>query len=127
MEYVENGNLLDYVNNQGKLSESQGRSYFIQLVFVLEYLHSEKRIAHRDLKCENLLLDRNKNLKVIDFGLSNSFSVDNPVLLSICGSPAYAAPEVVFGSSYTMVVDIWSGCSPFCGARWMASVQRPSS
>jgi serine/threonine protein kinase len=108
MEHVANGNLLDYVNNQGKLSESQGRSYFTQLVSVLEYLHCEKRIAHRDLKCENLLLDRNKNLKVIDFGLSNSFSADNPVLLSICGSPAYAAPELVLGSAYTMAVDIWS-------------------
>jgi serine/threonine protein kinase len=108
MEYVENGNLLDYVNTNGRLSEDQARRYFGQLVSVLEYLHLERKVAHRDLKCENVLLDRYNNIRVIDFGLSNQFSDVNPNLSTTCGSPAYAAPEMVKGNTYTQAADIWS-------------------
>jgi serine/threonine protein kinase len=108
MEFVENGNLLDYVNNNGRLSEDQARRYFAQLVSVLEYLHVERKVAHRDLKCENVLLDRYNNIRVIDFGLSNVFTDLNPNLLTACGSPAYAAPEMVKGNAYTHAADIWS-------------------
>ena len=108
MEYVENGNLLDYVNGNGRLSEDQARRYFTQLVSVLEYLHVEKKVAHRDLKCENVLLDRYNNIRVIDFGLSNMFSDVCPQLSTACGSPAYAAPEMVKGNAYTHAADIWS-------------------
>jgi serine/threonine protein kinase len=108
MEYVENGNLLDYVNTNGRLAEDQARRYFAQLVSVLEYLHSELKVAHRDLKCENVLLDRYNNIRVIDFGLSNQFNDINPVLRTACGSPAYAAPEMVKGNPYTPAADIWS-------------------
>ena len=92
MEFIQNGNLLDYVNTNGRLSEDTARRYFEELIFVLEYMHIEKKVAHRDLKCENVLLDRYFNLKVIDFGLANVFSESNPKLLTACGSPAYAAP-----------------------------------
>jgi tRNA A-37 threonylcarbamoyl transferase component Bud32 len=108
MEYVEHGNLMDYVNDHGELSEDQARRYFLQLVSVLEYLHVDKRIAHRDLKCENVLLDRHNNIRLIDFGLSNMFSEAAPSLQTACGSPAYAAPEMVLGSGYTQAADIWS-------------------
>jgi serine/threonine protein kinase len=108
MELAENGNLLDYVNNNGRLSEDQARRYFAQLISVLEYLHRELKVAHRDLKCENVLLDRYNNIRVIDFGLSNQFSVVNPNLNTACGSPAYAAPEMVKGNPYTQTADIWS-------------------
>ena len=108
MEYVENGNLLDYVNGNGRLSEDQARRYFTQLIAVLEYLHGEKKVAHRDLKCENVLLDRYNNIRVIDFGLSNMFSDVCPQLNTACGSPAYAAPEMVKGNAYTQAADIWS-------------------
>ena len=56
-------------------------------------------MAHRDLKPENLLLDENNNIKVIDFGLSNSMK-DGCSLTTACGSPNYAAPEVIAGTSY---------------------------
>jgi serine/threonine protein kinase len=107
-EYVENGNLLDYVNTNGRLAEDQARRYFAQLVSVLDYLHAELKVAHRDLKCENVLLDRYNNIRVIDFGLSNQFTEINPVLRTACGSPAYAAPEMVKGNPYTPAADIWS-------------------
>ena len=87
MEYVENGNMLDFVNNGGALSEEQARLYFCQLISVLEYLHTEKHIMHRDLKAENILIDRNNNIRLIDFGLSNTFSKANPYLKTSCGSP----------------------------------------
>lgn len=74
----------------------------------VNYCHSHK-IVHRDLKPENLLLDEDlKNLKLIDFGLSNSMKDSYP-LKTACGSPNYAAPEIVMGRSYSGVEsDVWS-------------------
>jgi serine/threonine protein kinase len=108
MEFVEHGNLLEYVNENGRLSEDQARRYFAELLSALEYLHREQRVAHRDLKCENVLLDRYNNIRLIDFGLSNQFTDLNPTLRTACGSPAYAAPEMVQGHTYTSHADIWS-------------------
>ena len=108
MEFVENGNMLDYVNEKGELQEHQARHYFCELISVLEYLHEEKHVAHRDLKAENVLLDRNYNIRLIDFGLSNLFSKDKPYLQTACGSPAYASPEMVKGEPYTTASDLWS-------------------
>ena len=108
MEYAENGNMLDFINSKGQLTEPQARHYFSQLISVLEYLHNEKLVAHRDLKAENVLLDRYNNVRVIDFGLSNQFSSAQPQLKTACGSPAYAAPEMIKGQPYTRAADIWS-------------------
>jgi len=95
MEYVPGGELFDLIANRGKMSEMEARGYFQQLVSCLEYCHN-RRIAHRDLKPENILLDENKQIKVADFGLSNHMK-DGRFLLTSCGSPNYAAPEVVSG------------------------------
>lgn len=108
MEYAENGSILTFINSKGRLSEPQARRYFSQLLSGIEYLHNEKHVAHRDLKAENVLLDRNMNIRLIDFGLSNVFSYDKPELRSSCGSPAYASPEMVKGLPYTKMADIWS-------------------
>lgn len=108
MEYVDHGNMLNYVNTNGRLSEDRARHYFCQLVSALDYLHNEKFVAHRDLKAENVLLDVHDNIRLIDFGLSNVFSKDSPELKTACGSPAYAAPEMIQGHPYTKAADIWS-------------------
>lgn len=81
---------------------------FQQLYSAIAYCHRHK-IAHRDLKPENLLLDENNlNLKLIDFGLSNSMR-DSLSLKTACGSPNYASPEIVSGRSYGGVEsDLWS-------------------
>lgn len=108
MEYAPKGNLLDFVNTNGRIPENQARRYFSQLIQVLEYLHLEVKVAHRDLKAENIMLDENNNIRVIDFGLSNQFTAENSQLNTACGSPAYAAPEMIKGNKYTKAADIWS-------------------
>jgi serine/threonine protein kinase len=108
MEFAENDTLLKFMLENGPLPESQARHFFSQLVCVLEYLHSDLCICHRDVKAENLLLDRHNNIRVIDFGLSNQFNANNPVLNTACGSPPYAPPEMVKRQPYTQAADIWS-------------------
>lgn len=108
MEYVEHGNMLEFVNSNGRLSEDRARRYFCQLVAALDYLHNTRFIAHRDLKAENVLLDRHDNIRLIDFGLSNVFTRGTPQLRTACGSPAYAAPEMIQGCPYTKAADMWS-------------------
>lgn len=108
MEYAENGNMGEFLTSKGPLTEPQARHYFSQLISVLEYLHNDKFVAHRDLKAENVLLDRHNNIRVIDFDLSTTFSASQANLNTACGSPAYAAPEMIKGQPYTQAADIWS-------------------
>jgi serine/threonine protein kinase len=107
-EFVENGTLLSYVNRHMRLPELQARRYFSQLLSALEYLHTDRMVAHRDIKAENVLLDTNFNIRLIDFGLSHAFSANQPTLHTACGSPAYASPEMILGRPYTQAADIWS-------------------
>jgi carbon catabolite-derepressing protein kinase len=99
--------LFDYIVTHGKLAENQGRKFFQQIVCAVEYCHRHK-IVHRDLKPENLLLDEQLNVKIADFGLSNIMT-DGNFLKTSCGSPNYAAPEVISGKLYAgPEVDVWS-------------------
>lgn len=141
MEYASGGELFDYILNQRYLKDHAARRLFAQLVSGVGYLH-KKGIVHRDLKLENLLLDRNRNIIITDFGFANTF---NPIdelgeeieynltnrefvkrmrldktdangirrgdlMQTSCGSPCYAAPELVVSDSlYTgRKVDVWS-------------------
>jgi tRNA A-37 threonylcarbamoyl transferase component Bud32 len=108
MEFAENDTLLKFMLQNGPLPESQARHFFSQLVCVLEYLHVDLCVCHRDVKAENLLLDRHNNIRVIDFGLSNQFNANHPVLNTACGSPPYAPPEMIKRQPYTQAADIWS-------------------
>ena len=105
-EYCSGGELFDYIVSKRRLPEIEACRIFQQLINGLEYLHKQK-ICHRDLKPENLLFDSKKNLKIADFGLSNEYL--NGKLGTPCGSPCYAAPEMVTGQKYYGdTVDIWS-------------------
>jgi serine/threonine protein kinase len=108
IELVENGNLLDFINGHRGLDETDARQIYFQLVSVLDYLHRERRIIHRDLKAENVLLDQHYNIRVVDFGLSNYFSEQNPFLQTTCGSPAYVSPEIIRDEPYTAAADVWA-------------------
>jgi serine/threonine protein kinase len=108
IELVENGNLLDFVNTNRGLDEGQARHIFYQIMTALHYLHTTRKVVHRDLKAENVLLDSNNNIRLVDFGLSKAFTKDNPFLVTACGSPGYVAPEVINEQRYTAAADIWS-------------------
>lgn len=107
MEYVSGGELFDYIVKHGKLKEAEARRFFQQIISGVDYCHRHM-VVHRDLKPENLLLDQNLNVKIADFGLSNMM-MDGEFLRTSCGSPNYAAPEVISGKLYAgPEVDIWS-------------------
>lgn len=111
MRYAEKGDLLDYIKKYGNVNENQSLVWFSQMVRAIRYLHS-KDIAHRDLKCENILLSKRMNIKIADFGFSR-YCVDkngnNLMSETYCGSAAYAAPEIVRGSPYDpKQADAWS-------------------
>ncbi|KAG9236401.1 serine threonine protein kinase [Amylocarpus encephaloides] len=106
LEYA-GGELFDYIVHNGKMKEEEARRFFQQMICAVEYCHRHK-IVHRDLKPENLLLDENLNVKIADFGLSNIMT-DGNFLKTSCGSPNYAAPEVINGKLYAgPEVDVWS-------------------
>ncbi|KAJ9260800.1 hypothetical protein DTO195F2_4413 [Paecilomyces variotii] len=141
MEYASGGELFDHILNNRYLKDNAARRLFAQLVSGVGYLH-KKGIVHRDLKLENLLLDRNRNIIITDFGFANTFNptdelgeeieynltnrefvkrmrldkVDanglrrGDLMQTSCGSPCYAAPELVVSDSlYTgRKVDVWS-------------------
>lgn len=107
MEYVKSGELFDYIVEKGRLQEDEARKFFQQIIAGVEYCH-RNMVVHRDLKPENLLLDARRNIKVADFGLGNILR-DGHFLKTSCGSPNYAAPEVVSGKLYAgPEVDVWS-------------------
>ena len=106
MEYAPGGELYDLIC-KGRINEENSRRIFQQIIFGLEYLHAHQ-VAHRDLKPENILLDEEQNVKIADFGLSNVMR-DGIFLYSSCGSPNYAAPELINGKFYNgSSIDIWS-------------------
>jgi protein-serine/threonine kinase len=141
MEYASGGELFDYILNNRYLGDNAARRLFAQLVSGVGYLH-KKGIVHRDLKLENLLLDRNRNIIITDFGFANTFNPGEELgeeieynltnrefikrsgldktdsagmrrgdlMQTSCGSPCYAAPELVVSDSlYTgRKVDVWS-------------------
>ncbi|VDO16031.1 unnamed protein product [Brugia timori] len=107
MEYASGGELYDYVSTFGSLPEPEARRIFRQITSAILYCHKHK-VAHRDLKLENILLDADNNAKIADFGLSNYFS-DKTLLNTFCGSPLYASPEIINGTPYRgPEVDCWS-------------------
>lgn len=106
LEYA-GGELFNYIVENGRMEEPQARRFFQQLISGIEYSHRLK-IVHRDLKPENVLLDSDLNVKIADFGLSNEIK-DGDFLKTSCGSPNYAAPEVIRGGLYTgPEIDVWS-------------------
>ncbi|TVY86929.1 Serine/threonine-protein kinase [Lachnellula willkommii] len=141
LEYASGGELFDYILNHRYLKDNAARRLFAQLVSGVGYLH-KKGIVHRDLKLENLLLDRNRNIIITDFGFANTFNPGDELgedveynltsreyvkkmeldkilpnglrrgdlMQTSCGSPCYAAPELVVSESlYTgRKVDVWS-------------------
>ncbi|KAG0488705.1 hypothetical protein HPP92_007516 [Vanilla planifolia] len=111
MEYAKGGELFSRLSSRGRLPESQSRQLFHQLVSAVAFCHSHG-VFHRDLKPENLLLDDRNNLKISDFGLS-AIAADHlrgdGLLHTLCGTPAYVAPEILAKKGYNGAkIDVWS-------------------
>jgi carbon catabolite-derepressing protein kinase len=107
MEYCEGGELFQYLVDHGRLRESELRRMFSSIVCAVAHLHS-RGIAHRDLKPENILLTGDCIPKIADLGLCRQV-VGDALMTTPCGSPQYAAPEVLTGKGYDgRASDVWS-------------------
>ncbi|XP_023312990.1 testis-specific serine/threonine-protein kinase 3-like [Anoplophora glabripennis] len=112
MEYAENGSLLDIIRKDQYIDEPRARKWFKQLVSAVEYCH-ERGVVHRDIKCENMLMDVDWNVKLSDFGFAKGHvkPKNGQTILSetYCGSYAYASPEILRGIPYQpQYADVWS-------------------
>lgn len=105
-EHIAGGELFDYIVRNGRLAEDVGCRLFRQIMLAVDACHA-MNVIHRDLKPENMMVDDALNLKLIDFGLSNTS--EGELLATACGSPCYAAPEMIAGKRYNgPLADIWS-------------------
>jgi BR serine/threonine kinase len=106
LEYAAHGELFDFLVAREFLPEDVGLEFFRQITLAVEYLHAHG-ICHRDLKPENILLDSTNQIKIADFGFARWIRRD--IAVTSCGSPHYAAPEVIRGVHYDgRRADIWS-------------------
>ena len=105
MQYAKNGDLAEYIASQRRFTERSIKRMFRQIVDGVLYLHNH-HIVHRDLKPENILLDRNFHCLVSDFGMAKFCSGYGRH--TVCGTPAYAAPEVIKREEYSTAADVWS-------------------
>ncbi|CCD22224.1 protein kinase GIN4 NDAI_0A00660 [Naumovozyma dairenensis CBS 421] len=107
LEYAEKGELFNLLVERGPLPEKEAIRFFRQIIIGISYCHA-LGIVHRDLKPENLLLDHKLNIKIADFGMA-ALETKDKMLETSCGSPHYAAPEIVSGVPYHgFQSDVWS-------------------
>ena len=111
MEYINGGNLFSFVKKRRKLSEKTAKFLFRQIILGIKHIHS-KKIVHRDIKLENILIDLNNNIKICDFGIGRILKNEKQLLYDKCGTPMYMAPEILLSSKTKgyegFPVDIWS-------------------
>ena len=111
MEYINGGNLFSFVKERRKLSEKTAKFLFRQIILGIKHIHS-KKIVHRDIKLENILIDLNNNIKICDFGIGRILKNEKQMLYDKCGTPMYMAPEILLSSKTKgyegFPVDIWS-------------------
>ncbi|XP_039248745.1 testis-specific serine/threonine-protein kinase 6-like [Styela clava] len=107
LEFAGHGDLLEFVQLRGPLEEGETRKLFTAICDGISYLH-ERGVVHRDLKCENILLGNNNEIKIADFGFAREIG-NSELSKTFCGSAAYAAPEVIKGIAYEgRNADLWS-------------------
>ncbi|OHS99920.1 CAMK family protein kinase [Tritrichomonas foetus] len=105
--YLDSGNNASYSSKE-ILSESEAARIFCQLLSAVRYLHKVLNVIHRDIKLRNILLDENRNVRLIDFGLAKITASDLALTTTLCGSYPFVAPEILRNEKYSNSVDIWS-------------------
>eukprot|EP00397_Hematodinium_sp_SG-2012_P014409 GEMP01014649.1.p1 GENE.GEMP01014649.1~~GEMP01014649.1.p1 ORF type:complete len:348 (+),score=59.19 GEMP01014649.1:39-1046(+) len=107
LEYCAGGELFFHLNKDKGFTEGKTRFYAAEMVLAIQYLHSLD-IIYRDLKPENVLLDRDGHIKLTDFGVSKEGIADDVFTNSLCGTPEYMAPEVLTQGGHGKAVDWYS-------------------
>ncbi|KAF2222168.1 hypothetical protein BDZ85DRAFT_265012 [Elsinoe ampelina] len=108
LEWCPGDELYNHLLNFGRMKESQVQKIFTQLVGAVSYVHM-KGCVHRDLKLENILLDKHGSVKLVDFGFTREYAGTTSYLQTWCGTIAYSAPEMIKGEKYAgEKVDVWS-------------------
>jgi len=103
-DYVCGGELFSYLRSSGRFSLTTANFFACEVVLALEYLHSQY-VVYRDLKPENLLLDREGHIKIIDFGFAKKLTDRT---WTLCGTPEYLAPEIIQSKGHNRAVDWWA-------------------
>ncbi|XP_053660375.1 RAC serine/threonine-protein kinase [Anopheles marshallii] len=106
MQYVNGGELFFHLSRERIFPEDRTRFYAAEIISALGYLHSHG-IIYRDLKLENLLLDKDGHIKIADFGLCKEDITYGRTTKTFCGTPEYLAPEVLEDNDYGHAVDWW--------------------
>ena len=111
LEFAENG-ILSSKLSSGALTESEAKKIMVQVFMALDFMHS-KGVAHRDLKLENILLDKNNNPKIADFSYSIFCEIEEggrvKLSTTFCGTPCYFSPEILMNKPYNpLAADVWS-------------------
>ena len=109
MDYAGSTSLYSYLKKKEnrKCEESEAKNFFHQIVEAIHYSH-ENDIIHRDIKMENIIIDKNKTVKVIDYGFGLMIPSDRFLNL-LCGTPFYMSPEIVSKKNYTgKPCDVWA-------------------
>lgn len=134
LEYCQSGTLMEILDHERALPEQKVAVIILELTLALRRLHKFHRIIHRDIKVDNILMDRFGHIRLSDFGFSTVMETDKPIKRTACGSPAYAAPEMITREAYSSKTDIWSlgvvmyvllvGRLPFTGANIQECMKR---
>ncbi|KAF2710527.1 kinase-like protein [Pleomassaria siparia CBS 279.74] len=108
LEYCPGDELYNYLLKKGPIEPAKVQKIFTQLIGAVSYVHN-KSCVHRDLKLENILLDKNENVKLVDFGFTREYEGKSNYLQTWCGTVCYSAPEMLKGEKYAgEKVDVWS-------------------
>lgn len=103
-EYLSGGELFSYLRASKNFSTHMSRFYAAEIISALQYLHT-KQIVYRDLKLENLMLNKDGHVKITDFGFAKEISEKT---WTMCGTPEYLAPEIITHEGHGKAVDWWS-------------------
>jgi len=106
-EYISGGELFSRLRKDGRFANDVALFYASEILLAIQYLH-KKDIVYRDLKPENLLIDKHGHIKITDFGFAKR--IENDRTYTLCGTPEYLAPEIIKGSrvGYGKSVDWWA-------------------